>query len=245
MRACGDGVKRFPDELAWRRVDATGRVPHANGGITTAHATAHAASRLSALPGGPMPGGPMPARHAARPRLALVVLASLACATAADKRARAAARAAALQRVPANAPAGLFATGAWFASMTGELPMHAAAGPPAPFASASAARGTAPNRVVEREFMVEVHPWRDSARVSLVFDASATGRSLRQFPEALQVRGDTMTFTLSSLIGWTDVRCRLAANGRSWGGTCHSREGSRIASLALTLPRIANAARAR
>lgn len=176
----------------------------------------------------------MLARRTARVVVALSLLGSLACARSAERVARDAARAA----MPANAPAGLFATGSWFASVTGELPAQAPGTQPSPLASSL-------GRVVEREFMVEVHPWRDSARVSLVFDASATGRSQRQFPEALQVRGDTMTFTLSSLIGWTDVRCRLAAHGRSWGGTCHSREGGRIASLALTLPRVANTARAR
>lgn len=185
------------------------------------------------------------ARRTARVVVTLSVLASLACATSAERLVRDEARAAALQRVPANAPGGLFATGAWFASMTGEMPAQSSGNQPSPLAPSNVTRASSPGRVVEREFMVEVQPWRDSARLSLVFDATATGRSLRQFPEALQVTGDTMTFTLPTLIGWTDVRCRLAAHGRNWAGACHSREGGHIASLSLRLPRAASAVRAR
>lgn len=177
----------------------------------------------------------------ARIAVTLVALAPLACATTADRETRQAQRAAAVARVPANAPAGLFAMGQWRGTLTGEPTMQ--------FASNWGGSGTSTTvpllgQRVTRDFDIEVYAWRDSARLALAFVASGAtgGRTARMLPRALQVAGDTLTFGLPALLGHRDVRCRLVmGRAGTWDGPCHSGEGNRAAVLTLAVPRAAPA----
>lgn len=190
----------------------------------------------------------MPARRAARLVVTLVALAPLACATLPDpetRRLRETQRAAALARVPANAPAGLFATGMWAGTLTGEPVMQSYGGN----LRGPGGVGTLPQtpmlgQRVTRDFDVEVSAWRDSARVALAFEAvgAAGGRTGRMLPRALQVAGDTLTFGLPTLLGHRDVTCRLVASrAGTWDGPCHAASGDRAAVLTLAVPRAGQA----
>ena len=183
----------------------------------------------------------MPARRPIHLVAAIALLTTSACAPPADREQQRALREAALARVPANAPAGVFATGSWNGgSMRGESRVV--------FTHVGVANGsqanlpTAPRLGFEqaREFTVESYAWRDSARVAFVFEGYVNGRAAtRQFPRSLQVTADTMTFELPYLFGWDEVGCRLVARGKAWRGNCRSPQGDRVAVVELELPRVA------
>ena len=171
----------------------------------------------------------------ARLATALVLVAPLACVTATEQRARQAQREAALARVPANAPSGLFVKGRWAGSITGEPAMQ--------YASNWGWRGssTVPllGQRVTREFDVEVSPWRDSTRLALAFETVGGGvRTFRMLPRAFEVAGDTVRFGLPTLLGHADVTCRLVmGRAGTWDGPCHARGGDRAGVMTLAVPR--------
>jgi hypothetical protein len=226
MRASGGGVKRSRTSWLGRRVDGPRRAPHADGDIATAHVSSSAASQpfrpLEVL---------MPARHAAR----------IACATTADRDARRAQRAAAVARVPANAPAGLFAAGRWAGSLSGEPALQPYGGNPRAGGIGSEPRVPLLGQRVEREFAIEVSAWRDSTRLAFVFEPggmSTNGRSGRMLPRALQVSGDTLHFMLPGVLGHRDVNCRLVlGRARTWDGPCFTQGGDRAAVMTLSIPK--------
>ena len=183
----------------------------------------------------------MPARRMIHLVAALALLAASACAPPADREQQRALREAALARVPANAPAGVFATGTWNGgSMRGES--RAVFTHVGVVNAGQSNLSTVPRLGFEqmREFTVESYAWRDSARVAFVFEGYTNGRTaVRQFPRSMQVTGDTMTFELPYLFGWDEVDCRLVAHGRAWRGNCRSPQGDRVAVVELELPRVA------
>jgi hypothetical protein len=146
-------------------------------------------------------------------------------------------------RAPANAPAGVLATGIWSAEMIGSPPDHlrSPSTPHRPWA-----------------FQVSVEPVRDSASFAFIFtrsDArvshagtvdpqlSVTGRGSttrwRSRPEELWIDDDEMTFRLRNAMGWQNVRCRLkyAPAAATWDGTCLGEDGLKAVTLTLAVPR--------
>ena len=172
--------------------------------------------------------------------VALVLVSSVACVPAATRERMRAEHEAGIARVPANAPAGLFAEGYWTGTMSGEPPVMTASS----FGWTSGP-GTATNfapRPLYRDVSLEVTPWRDSARVALVLAPMGSNpRTPRLFPRDMRVTGDTVTFVLGYVMGWRDVSCRLVErHDASWSGGCSSPDGDRALQLALHVPRVAS-----
>lgn len=180
----------------------------------------------------------MLARRLAHAAAVLAIASSLACATAADRQAREAARQSTLARLPANAPAGVLAAGRWSGSVTGEAPMRPNVNWGWGTSGATRLSGAAGR--VTRELAVEVSAWRDSARLTILREGVAG----RQLPRDVAIVGDTMSFALTSVIGWNDVRCRLVeTRDARWTGPCRTADGQRVASMTLLVPRAKTASR--
>ena len=173
--------------------------------------------------------------------VALVLLSSLACVPAVTRERMRAEHEAGVARVPANAPAGLFAEGYWTGTMRGEPPVAGVTNWAWP-GSTGATRLPALSQALYRDVSLEVTPWRDSARVALVLaPMGANPRTARLFPRDMRVTGDTVTFVLGYVMGWRDVSCRLVErHDASWSGGCSSPDGDRALQLALHVPRVAS-----
>lgn len=188
----------------------------------------------------------MPSRRIARvvaPVIALVLLAPLACATRADRAQQRALRDAALARVAANAPSGVFSNGLWNGTVSIAATGMTTSSFARPAAGIASPTGALAQPMV-RDIAVEVYEWRDSARVALVLDgvgSSVAGRTARLFPEQVRIAGDTMTFALARLDGWYGLQCRLVARRTAeWRGACGNVQEPRAATLELHLPRVAS-----
>ena len=164
----------------------------------------------------------MPVRRPSHVVLALLVLSSAGCVSAA-------ARQRAAQLAPANMPGGVFKRGIWSGQMIGAPPPEI--DPMVPMR--------------ELPFEVNVSPVRDSAQLTFVFPARATfnnaygaGTRPRIRPFDVTVDDDLLLFQLPWALGWQNVLCRLERNPATgmWDGPCTTREGQKAVALVLALP---------
>lgn len=180
----------------------------------------------------------MPGRRFAM--LALVALAPAACVTQAEHAQQRALREATLARIPANAPAGLLAEGSWLGSIRGSRAVVGNAANWSWGGPSSSATRLADMEPLARDVVLEVHPWRDSARVALRFGSSPARGSAPMPLRDVRVAGDTMTFGLANVLGWRDVSCRLVVRSSgAWEGPCATPKGERAARISLAVPRYA------
>jgi len=181
----------------------------------------------------------MPNGRLVRLVAALVVLAPLACATQARRDQQRAVREAAIARVPANAPGGVFVNGLWLGTMTGQPPLQRVGN--TGWGGGSSSGLPMPAATVMRHFDVEVDAWRDSARVAFILNDTQGMRAGRVLPRDLRVEGNRLTFGLANVLGWTDVSCRLVeTSAQTWDGPCTTTLGERAAWLSIGLPHVAS-----